>query len=182
MRPLHKKTTVRSIGTIPFLSPGTTEIKKMNISELRSFLDSLTGFFEKKHPSDKTVELWFDTANGIPSAEIRQIYQRITRECESWPRNLPATMWAIHYDIIANLHTAEKTYKYCDAGCNEGLFHMRKKNELGFYGQHCVFRCDTCKQRTEGASRGVTNTCSSGRDMNPCQLWRERKILKVSEN
>ncbi|HLA29285.1 MAG TPA: hypothetical protein VJZ49_15470 [Syntrophales bacterium] len=122
----------------------------MNISELRSFLDSLTGFFEKKHPSDKTVELWFDTANGIPSAEIRQIYQRITRECESWPRNLPATMWAIHYDIIANLHTAEKTYKYCDAGCNEGLFHMRKKNELGFYGQHCVFRCDTCKQRTEG--------------------------------
>jgi len=120
----------------------------MEINEFESFLVNLTAFFERKHPTDKIIDLWFDMVHDIPVDELLQIYNKITKENESFPRNLTAVMWALHYDIIAGDPIREKVYKNCPE-CSDGLMHLRKMDGDGLYMQPYVFRCATCRQRAE---------------------------------
>lgn len=122
----------------------------MVATEFGILISKLVSFYERKKPNDSTMDLWFDAISGIPSAEITDIFERIVKDNEAFPRNLTAAMWSVHYELraAAGIATAVKVYKHCDY-CKDGLLFLEKEHPSGGFYMRYVFRCDQCKQRKE---------------------------------
>ena len=118
--------------------------------EFSMLVGRLAAFYERKKPNDSTMDLWFDVIGKIPSDEINDIYERIIKEHDSFPKNLTGAMWANHYELRAarGIVESEKAYRECDY-CNHGLIFVQKKHESGDYYIREVFRCAKCRQRSE---------------------------------
>jgi hypothetical protein len=52
------------------------------------WLHQALSYFERKEPSDETVDLWFQTVREIPAEALPWLYQELIG-LEAWPRNLP---------------------------------------------------------------------------------------------
>ncbi|KKW11471.1 MAG: hypothetical protein UY48_C0018G0005 [Candidatus Gottesmanbacteria bacterium GW2011_GWB1_49_7] len=119
----------------------------MVLLEFKLFVEKLTTFYERKPPSNRTMDLWFEAIKAIPHQRLDVIYQRITKDLDTWPKNLTGQMWTISGDTSNQSH--ETHYKDCAAGCDEGLLFMEREEKPGCGCYRYVFRCDQCKQRME---------------------------------
>ncbi|MFA4826492.1 MAG: hypothetical protein WC593_15180 [Methanoregula sp.] len=53
----------------------------------------LSLYFERKPPRDETIAQWCEEVRDIPEHHTKEI-MAVAKRLESWPRNLPAFMWA----------------------------------------------------------------------------------------
>jgi hypothetical protein len=115
--------------------------------EFKTFIIKLCAFYERKKPDDGTMDLWFDSVAMINQAELQQLFNQITQNCETFPRNITATMRALHNDSISELRNPETvTYKPCSDCNGDGHLFLEKHNPRSDSYLRYVFRCDKCKQ------------------------------------
>ncbi len=116
-------------------------------TEFTMLLTKLCTFYERKMPITGTVDLWFDAVKDIKESEIDYIFTRVTKENDSFPRNIAGLMWALHYEHVESTRdsTDATHYKHCPDCNGEGLLFLQKPfKNAGDY--RYVFRCDQCKQ------------------------------------
>lgn len=115
-------------------------------SEFIDFVSKICRFYERKMPNPGTLELWFDVIHGINSNELAFILDRIVKDNESYPRNITALMWALHYEKKGGGGDVERKYIACDYCDGEGLLLLRKEVKKDGTYMGFVFRCAHCKQ------------------------------------
>jgi hypothetical protein len=114
---------------------------------------NLCTYFERaKHPSMETIDMWFNRISKIPDEPVQWIVQRIKETSESFPRNLPNTLWEYYREWIASNPDKVSISKRKDCiRCNgDGYVYATKihgKNQVYSY----VFRCPECEQAKENA-------------------------------
>lgn len=87
-------------------------------ADFARWLKQALTYFERKEPSDATVNLWYEKVKNIPAGALPQIYQEVTG-MEVFPRNLPAFMQAKAREwLAANPQTGSK----CE--CHRGLWEV----------------------------------------------------------
>lgn len=80
-------------------------------TELEAIVGNLGAFYERKSaPSAMTLELWMQKVKNIPSEAVGPIQDKIMDECEYWPRNLPATLWAMYHAWL-EAHPEKRAHK-----------------------------------------------------------------------
>jgi hypothetical protein len=117
-------------------------------AEFDNFLGSIGAFYERKvRPTERTVDIWYGKIKKIPSEAVPWIERRIQDECEGWPRNITATMWAyFHAWLDSHPEKRELEKKYPCSECQgEGLLFGNKKSGSGIRFRY-VFRCAVCGQ------------------------------------
>lgn len=117
-------------------------------AEFDRFLGVMGAFYERKvRPTEHTTDLWYDKVKKIPGDALAWIENRIQAECESWPRNITATMWAMfHQWLDANPERRAPERQMPCAECGgEGELFVRKRNDAGVHIRY-VFRCGACNQ------------------------------------
>lgn len=70
----------------------------MNEFSSRKFLKEISLYFEKKI-SPETGDLWYQEIKNIPEESLNYIAIQIKKK-ESFPRNFPATAWALYYQWL----------------------------------------------------------------------------------
>lgn len=80
-------------------------------TDLEALLGNLGAFYERKaKPGDMTFNLWFEKVKNIPSDAIPWIQNRIMDECDMWPRNITATVWAMYHAWL-RAHPEKRAYR-----------------------------------------------------------------------
>lgn len=126
----------------------------MNKFELTQSLTNLANYYERKPPSPATVELWFEKVRTIPAEALQWIENQIESGNESFPRNVPGTIWACYKSWMeANPDKMSRRYEVsCPDGCDDGVVHVRKQKPFG--GESLtytyVFSCSKCNRGPQG--------------------------------
>lgn len=90
--------------------------------EFDAVIENLGAFYERKvKPIPRTLEMWFEKVKNIPSEAVGPIQDKIMDECEYWPRNLPATLWAMYHTWLEahpekRAHRTEIDCPDCESG------------------------------------------------------------------
>lgn len=115
--------------------------------EFTGMILRLADFYERKvKPLDNTMDLWFGKIKSVPSEAIAWIEKKIQDECEFWPRNITAQIWAFYHAWLQAYpeKRAEEQAVECP-DCNRGLIHVQKLNERKQWVDY-TFRCGKCQQ------------------------------------
>ncbi|MFA5381839.1 MAG: hypothetical protein WC356_01650 [Candidatus Micrarchaeia archaeon] len=70
----------------------------MGPGTFKSAIYELSLYFERKPPRDETITQWCEEVRDIPENHIKDLLAEV-KKLESWPRNLPAFMWAKSMEI-----------------------------------------------------------------------------------
>lgn len=74
-------------------------------------IENLGAFYERKvKPISRTLEMWFEKVKKIPSEAVMPIQDKIMDECERWPANLTATMWAMYHRWL-DAHPEKRAFR-----------------------------------------------------------------------
>lgn len=109
-------------------------------------ISSVGAFYERKvQPTPKTFDIWFAKVQKIPREALKWIEKKIQDECEMWPRNITATIWAFYHQWLDAYpeKRAHKNYFNCP-DCHEGLIYATKEKNGVKY--RYIFRCSKCQQ------------------------------------
>lgn len=83
-------------------------------------LKRLLDYYQRPDPSDATVNLWHEAVASIPDEAADAIYSALTAR-DSFPRNLPAAMWAAYNDWRSTRPPSPAEHHDPDhAGCWQG--------------------------------------------------------------
>lgn len=138
----------------------------MTIFEFKEFLKDIGIYYERKAPSDGTTEAWFERVKRIPAEPLEWITDKIFETFETYPKNIPNTMWAFYREWIqANpSKIAIENFFHCPECDGEGIINLTKN--VNGYPYRYVARCKRCKQsdangipfmtRDEAVSKGYT--------------------------
>lgn len=104
-------------------------------ADFARWLKQALTYFERKEPSDATVNLWYEKVKDIPGASLPHIYQEITAQ-EAFPRNLPGFMKfkAMEW-LAANPETSSKCE--CHRGVWEVAFWRPELGEWAIFSIPC---------------------------------------------
>ncbi|OPZ24004.1 MAG: hypothetical protein BWZ01_03001 [Deltaproteobacteria bacterium ADurb.BinA179] len=64
--------------------------------ECHEMIKTVSAYYERKIPSDRTLDLWFERIRGIPGESIGWIQTRIFEQFEAFPKNLPSVIWELY--------------------------------------------------------------------------------------
>jgi len=122
----------------------------MTIIEFKEFLKDIGIYYERKAPNDGTIEAWFERVKKIPSEPIGWITDKIFEANETYPKNIPNTMWAFYREWVQSNPNkiAHKNYFKCPDCDGEGIINMSKT--VNNYPYKYVARCERCKQSDLG--------------------------------
>jgi hypothetical protein len=115
----------------------------MTKREFVDYVGKLCGFFERRRPSDETMDLWFDKCQRIPDDSLRWVTGELQGQ-ESFPRNLPAATWALYHRWL-EAHPEKKQRKVdrpCyTAECEDGLLFCHRHDDNNGLWHGFAFRC-----------------------------------------
>jgi hypothetical protein len=121
----------------------------VELFEFSKILKEIGDYYERtKEPRHGTIDLWFDKVKHIPTEPIPWIVSKIEADNESFPRNLPATLWGAFREWMQmnpDKVACVQTFRECP-DCSEGLIWARMEKNGHRYTY--VFRCARCKQST----------------------------------
>ena len=150
-----------------------------------SFVQDLFDYYERKRPNDNTMDLWFDEVKNIPDECLPWIKQKIFKENENKPSNLPATMWAL-YNAWLQANPDKRAYreeKDCP-DCEGGWLVLQKK--IDGYKQPISHSaaCGRCKQIPSANYMALQEAVSKG--FNRANLktspWDGRSVRQMVSN
>ncbi len=94
-------------------------------------------YFERKEPSDATVDLWFQAVRDVPAEALPWLYRKLI-ELEAFPRNLPGFMLARAREWRAgNPHRQPRDYCECHSGVWEVAFWRPELGEWAIFTIPC---------------------------------------------
>jgi hypothetical protein len=101
------------------------------------WLNQALTHFERKEPSDATVDLWFQAVKDIPAKALPWLYQELI-SLEAFPRNLPGFMRAkIKEWLAANPQGQAKGNCECHKGVWEVAFWRQDLGEWAIFTVLC---------------------------------------------
>jgi hypothetical protein len=116
--------------------------------EFDAIIGNLGAFYERKvRPIPMTLDMWFEKVKKIPSEAVTPIQQRIMDECEGWPKNITAMMWALYHQWLS-AHPEKRAHREAvDCPDCEGGWLALQKNVDGYRQKisHSA-ACGRCKQ------------------------------------
>lgn len=117
-------------------------------TELEAIVGNLGAFYERKAaPSEMTLVLWLQKVKNIPSEAIPWIQSKIMDECESWPKNITAIMWAMYHAWLAAHPEKRAHLDHVDCpDCEGGWLAIRKRVEPYRQPISHSAPCGRCKQ------------------------------------
>ena len=120
-------------------------------ADFARWLKQALAYFERKEPSDATVDLWYERVRDIPAQALPRIYQDLTEQ-EAFPRNLPAFMWARSQEwLSANPRFRRLPDGNCE--CHRGFFDVAFwRPELAEWAVF-TFPCGLCNHSDGPRSR-----------------------------
>jgi len=122
----------------------------MTDTRFSEMMRDLATFYERKHPRDEAIELWYKRVKNIPDECVPWITDRIMEDNEMFPRNIASLCWALYHEWL-RAHPekyASKQYYDCKY-CLEGIIYVwKERKEDGKTGLPVsfLFRCGHCKQ------------------------------------
>lgn len=119
----------------------------MNQIKFRQFVFSISDYYERKKPTDDTLDLWFNEVHAIPDEPLEWMKVKIFKENETKPSNIPGTMWALYNAWLqANPHKKAFTEEKNCPDCESGWLALQK--QVDGYKQPISFSaaCGNCKQ------------------------------------
>ncbi|NPV03844.1 MAG: hypothetical protein HPY67_03835 [Syntrophaceae bacterium] len=78
--------------------------------ECHEMIKTVSAYYERKIPSDRTLDLWFERIRGIPGESIGWIQTRIFEQFEAFPKNLPSVIWEL-YNAWLDAHPEKRARK-----------------------------------------------------------------------
>lgn len=120
----------------------------MSLFEFSSMLAELCDYYERREPKQGTKELWYERVRSIPAEALSWIVKKITTESESFPKNLPGMVYALHI-AWREAHPDKVAHDYhgdCQ-DCDDGTIRAWKisaNNKPSSY----LFRCRRCQRDT----------------------------------
>lgn len=117
----------------------------MKILELTFFVENLCLYFERKIPSNETLEQWLPEVDHIPAEPLEWIAKQI-KAGDTWPRNLPAAIkrgWSDWWEAHPKRRVQDRELG-CD-GCHLGYIYVSFFEEQlgGWYD--ITYRCAQCR-------------------------------------
>lgn len=114
--------------------------------EFGDTIKELCIYYERKKPTDASMDAWYKKVCRIENEAIPWIIDKIEDQINSFPQNIPATLLKYWDEWITSNRSNpihDKSSNSCPE-CNGGLIHAYKiiNNVRCMY----VFACDTCKQ------------------------------------
>ena len=104
----------------------------MNELSYKKWLKNLTDYFEKKITAD-TGNVWFGEIGNIPEESLDYIAHQMKKK-ESFPRNFPATAWALYHTWLKD-NPEKKAHNCPDCGGSGWISENRK-----------AYKCGTCNR------------------------------------
>jgi len=116
----------------------------MQKERFKATIAKISMYFDRKYPSSESVDLWFDKTRNIPDEALEHVYDHITGQFDSPPRNMGNAFrdaWENYKN--SNPHKIVAVSEKCPECKSGGLLWARKKTELGYVAEF-VFRCAFC--------------------------------------
>lgn len=120
----------------------------MELSKFNELIQNLFHYFDRKQPGHEQLRLWFSEITHIPNMVVDFIYQKITRDNEAMPKNIPMAIKA-GWEEWKKLNPA-KVMNYQVTDCKVcgsiGLMFYRKKEKpkSGIRYEYCAC-CPDCE-------------------------------------
>jgi len=133
---------------------GITREKKMNNLTFAALVRELSAYYERRNlPSADTMELWMQRVKNIPEEAVSWIIRKIEEDSESFPRNLPAQIWAYYHEWLntfpekraAHSYEVENDCKYCDGTGILIAYRTKVSGEKEICYSY-LFRCGHCSR------------------------------------
>ena len=105
----------------------------MTESVCKKFLENICAYFEKKIPKE-TGSIWHDEIIKIPDESLDHISFQLKKK-ESFPRNFPATCWALYYQWLKGNPT-KQALSDCSNCDGSGWLTVNKK----------AYKCGICNK------------------------------------
>jgi hypothetical protein len=131
--------------------------------ELFEFVRKLCLYFERKLPSNETIEQWFPEVEHIPAESLEWIYMNL-RANDSFPRNLPAAMkqaWSAWWQAHPEKRAKGKELG-CD-NCHLGYLHVSFFDKTMGHWYDTTFKCAFCRPKYPMAMATATVEDLAGR-------------------
>lgn len=119
----------------------------MKSLELFEFVRKLSLYFERKMPSDDTLQQWLPEVEYIPSEPLDWIAKQIMAG-DTWPRNLPAAIkkgWHDWWQENPDRRAKDRQLG-CD-GCHLGYIYVAHCEEGMGNWYDTTFRCAHCRPK-----------------------------------
>lgn len=115
--------------------------------EWELFVQQMATYFSRQTPTQSARDLWYGKVEKIPGEALPWILDWIGRDRDSWPINLPKTVWAGWYawqEANPKRVAPEATvHVECDApGCTDGYLWLESDHRGRVYS--AMAHCDRC--------------------------------------
>lgn len=118
----------------------------MVAADFARWLKRALSYFDRKEPSDDTVNLWFEEVKDLPAEALPYAYQALT-ELDSFPRNLPGFLRAKTREWLGSRPRRNQGDCGCHSGAWEVAFFRRELQEWAIFRIPCGICRDTSGPR-----------------------------------
>lgn len=152
-------------------------------TDFEAIIGNLGAFYERKvRPTPMTLDMWFEKVKKIPSEAVNPIQQKIMDECDGWPKNITATMWALYHSWLA-AHPEKRAFKEAVncPDCEGGWLALQKK--VDGYRQPISHSapCGKCRQIPAAKYMTLFQAREQGYERIELTKWPETGLRDIKE-